>query len=197
MPRSSTPPPAEPKRTADAGPQLGTTTQRGAGADVPFYRFDPNLGSPRDVYRRADAVHPDAPGPEIAGRFVANVEGETYISTMWGRRIVSWRATPGTQCIILGYWLDGTVHLRWPAINGHYRVDGRFPPWVVEADPSAKLVAGGLMLLANNPPVLGRGLPPAMLIGIAALVMLLIVLLIPPLREAVGLLLSDLFRLQR
>jgi hypothetical protein len=183
MTRSSTPPPAEPKRGADA--------------DVPFYRFDPNLGSPRDIYQRADVVHPNAQGPEVAGKFVANVEGETFINTMWGRKIVAWRAEPGTQCIILGYWLDGTVHLRWPAISGHYRVDGRFPAWVVAADPTAKLAGGGLMLLANNPPVPLRGLQGRVLIAAIGVIVLVVLLLVPPARDAVGNLASDLLRIPR
>jgi len=186
MPRSSTPPPAEPKRSADS-----------ADAAVPFYRFDPNFGSPRDTYRRADIVHPNAQGPEVAGKFIANVEGETFINTMWGRRIVTWHAEPGTQCVILGYWMDGTVHLRWPAINGHYRVDGRFPAWVVEADPGAKLVGGGLMLLANNPPILGPGLSRRVLVGALVGVALIVMLLVPPAREGLGSFLSDLLRLPR
>ena len=183
MPRSSTPPPAEPLPSDDAA--------------VPFYRFDPNFGNPRDTYRRADAVHPNAQGPEVAGRFIARVEGETFINTMWGRRIVRWRAAPGTQCIILGYWSDGSVHLRWPAISGHYRVDGRFPAWVVEADPTAKLVGGGLMLLANNPPVLVPGLPPRVLAAAILGVALVVVLLVPPAREGLGTFVSDLLRLPR
>jgi hypothetical protein len=93
--------------------------------DTPFYRYDPNLGSPRDKYTRADFVHREARGPEVAGVFVANVEGETMINTMWGRRIVPWHAEPGTPCIILGYWSDGSVHVQWPAISGQYRVDAR------------------------------------------------------------------------
>jgi len=121
MPRATrNPPPAEPPRGPDP-------------ADVPTYRYDPNLGNPRDTYTRADLTHRDARRPEVAGTFVAVVEGQTVINTMWGRRIVKWRAEPGTRCVILGYWSDGTVHLRWPAM-GAYRVDGRFPAWVVAED---------------------------------------------------------------
>jgi hypothetical protein len=119
--------------------------------DVPTYHFDPNFGNPRDAYKRADLVHPEARRPELPGRFVARVEGETIINTMWGKRIVPWRAEPGTPCIILGYWSDGTVHLRWPAIGGHYRVDGRFPEWVVAEDPTARMAGGGRVLMANDP----------------------------------------------
>ena len=114
------------------------------------YRFDPNFGDPRDAYTRADVAHPGAPGPELPARFVATVEGETVINTMWGRRIIVWRAEPGTPCVILGYWSDGSVHIRWPAIRGNYRVDGRFPAWVVEEDPTARMAGGGRLLLANE-----------------------------------------------
>ena len=121
------------------------------------YRFDPNFGDPRDEYTRADVARPGAPGPEIPAKFVATVEGETMINTMWGRRIIVWRTEPGTPCVILGYWSDGSVHLRWPAIRGNYRVDGRFPAWVVTEDPTAKMAGGGRMLLANEPAQAGAG----------------------------------------
>jgi hypothetical protein len=117
---------------------------------TPVYHFDPKLGNASDAYRRADEVHPEAHGPAVAGVFVARVEGETMINTMWGRRLVPWRAEPGTPCVILGYWADGTVHLRWPAIRGAYRVEGRFPGWVVRADPSTRLAGGGHVLSAND-----------------------------------------------
>jgi hypothetical protein len=140
------------------------------------YHFDPNLGSLRDTYRRADQVHAGAAGPEVAGVFTARVEGETTISTMWGRRKVPWVAEPGTRCVILGYWSDGTVHLRWPAIKGAYRVDGRFPAWVVEADLDTRLAGGGHMLDANDPVALARGLSPWLIAAIVIAVVLLIVL---------------------
>src|SRR5438045_6634899 len=118
---------------------------------TPVYHFDPKLGNVKDAYMRANVVHPEAPGPEVAGVFVARIEGETIISTMWGRRQVPWTAEPGTPVVILGYWSDGTVHLRWPAIAGAYRVDGRFPAWVVRADPTTRLAHGGHMLRAHDP----------------------------------------------
>ena len=88
--------------------------------NAPVYHYDPNLGGARDKYTRADFIHANARQPEVPGVFVAVVEGETVINTMWGHRSVAWRAEPGTPCIIRGYWADGTVHLQWPAIGGHY-----------------------------------------------------------------------------
>lgn len=126
--------------------------------EVPTYRYDPNLGNPRDAYTRADTARHDVRRPEIPARFVARVEGETIINTMWGKRVVPWRAEPGTPCVILGYWADGTVHLRWPAIVGNYRVDGRFPVWVVTEDPTARMAGGGRVLIANDPSVRGPSL---------------------------------------
>ncbi len=74
------------------------------------------------------------------------------IGSMWGNRSEPWRAEPGTPCVILGYWADGTVRLSWPAIRHAYRVDGRFPAWVVAEDPDAKMASGGHILEANDPP---------------------------------------------
>ena len=138
-------PSGEPRRDADPD-------------NVRVYHYDPNLGNPRDAYTRADVVHPEARRPEVPARFVARVDGETIINTMWGKRVVRWRAEPGTECVILGYWADGTVHLRWPAIGGHYRVDGRFPAWVVTEDPTALMAGGGRVLAANDPTVRGPAL---------------------------------------
>jgi len=124
------------------------------GQDEPAaasYHYDPKLGDPHAAFTAADVAHPEVRRPEIPARFVVRVEGETIINTMWGKRIVPWRSEPGTPCIILGYWADGTVHLRWPAIVGHYRVDGRFPAWVVTEDPTAKMAGGGRVLIANDP----------------------------------------------
>jgi hypothetical protein len=53
--------------------------------------------------------------------------------------------------VILGYWGDGTVQLRWPAIRGSYRVEGRFPRWVVVEDLTARMAGGGHLLGANAP----------------------------------------------
>jgi hypothetical protein len=131
----------------------GQSRRDSDGGDVPVYHYDPNLGNPRDAYTRADVVHPEARRPEVPGRFVARVDGKTIINTMWGKRIVPWRAEPGTHCVILGYWADGTVHLRWPAIAGAYRVDGRFPAWVVVEDPTARMAGGGWILAAHDPNV--------------------------------------------
>ena len=45
-------------------------------ADAPVYQYDPNVGNPRDAY-----IAPIAPTwcrrPEVAGQFVAFVEGQT------------------------------------------------------------------------------------------------------------------------
>src|SRR5207302_3256477 len=81
----------------------------------PPYRYDPNFGDPRATYT---PVFKRSAGsrPELTGRFVKVVEGETYISTMHGHQTVKWRTEPGSPCMILGYWSDGSVHVRWPAI---------------------------------------------------------------------------------
>jgi hypothetical protein len=119
--------------------------------DAPYYRYDEKLGNPRDVFTPTAVAHPETQRPEQPARFVATVEGQTLINTMWGKRTVPWRAEPGTPCVILGYWADGTVQLRWPAISGAYRVEGRFPSWVVVEDPSARMAGGGRILVANDP----------------------------------------------
>ena len=151
-----------------------------------FYRYDPNLGGARDTYTRADFVHLTARKPEVPGVFVAVVEGETMINTMWGRRSVAWRATPGTPTIILGYWADGTVHLKWPAIGGHYSVDGRFPGWVVAVDEHASMAGGGRMLLANDPLVRRSGPRPRVVFAIAAVLVVILLLALPPTRDALA-----------
>jgi hypothetical protein len=144
---------------------------------APFYRYDPHLGNLRDRYLRADAVYPSAHRPELPARFVAHVEGETIINTMWGERPVAWHAEPGTPCIILGYWSDGTVHLRWAAIGGAYRIDGRFPEWVVVQDPDAHMAEGGRILDANSPALKRvRRLPPKLVIAAFGVLVLLVVL---------------------
>ena len=124
-----------------------------SASDAPNYRYDPKLGDPLARFVPTALARPEIRRPEMPASFVATVEGETYISTMWGKRIVPWRAEPGTSCVILGYWADGTVRLSWPAIEGAYRVDGRFPSWVVVETPNAPMAAGGHILKANNPPV--------------------------------------------
>jgi hypothetical protein len=103
-------------------------------ARTPHYRFDPNLGDPRDEYRPVD-FHTTREGlPEIRAVFVAEVSGETIISTFRGHQARQWRATPGTPCLVLGHWSDGTVHLKWRGLDGGYTIDGRFPAWVVAED---------------------------------------------------------------
>jgi hypothetical protein len=118
--------------------------------EAPRYHYDQKLGSQQDAFTPAAVAHPETGRPEVPARFVANVDGETIINTMWGTRSVRWRAEPGTPCVILGYWADGTVQLRWPAIVGAYRVEGRFPAWVVAEDPTAKMAGGGRVLRAND-----------------------------------------------
>jgi hypothetical protein len=135
--------------------------------DTPNYRYNPRFGDPRAVYRTTAEARPGFGRPEMPATFVATVEGETLINSMWGKRSVPWRAEPGTQCVILGYWSDATVRVSWPAIEGAYRVDGRFPAWVVAEDPNAKMAAGGHMLLANNPVRRAR---PSLSEAVAALV---------------------------
>ncbi|MBV9579963.1 MAG: hypothetical protein JO057_15340 [Chloroflexi bacterium] len=118
---------------------------------TPYYHYDPKFGDPRAAFVPTAEARPDFARPEMPARFVATVEGETFMNSMWGERPVVWRAEPGTPCVILGYWADNSVRLSWPAIEGAYRVDGRFPAWVVAEDPDAKMAGGGHMLLANNP----------------------------------------------
>jgi hypothetical protein len=124
---------------------------------VPSYHYDQTLGDPNVAFTPAAEAHPEAHRPEFPAKFVANVDGETLINTMWGKRKIPWHARPGTPCVILGYWADGTVQLRWPAIRGAYRVEGRFPGWVVEEDPTARMAGGGRILLAHNPDDAGPG----------------------------------------
>jgi hypothetical protein len=186
MPRATRKPPpsAEPPRGPDP-------------LDAPVYHYDPNLGNPRDAYTRADRAHLDARGPEVAGTFVAYVEGQTMISTMWGSRIVTWRAEPGTRCIILGYWSDGTVHLKWPAILGVYRVDGRFPAWVAAEDKTATLAGGGPVLSANDPGERRAGVSTRVLTTAVMLLLVLLLAALPQTRDALGALLADVLRTPR
>jgi hypothetical protein len=158
-------------------------------ADAPHYHYDPHLGSPRDTYRRVDFRHTSGNQPEQPARFVAVVDGETYMMSMWGRRPVGWRAEPGTSCLILGYWSDGTVHLRWPAINGHYMIDGRFPAWVVEEDPDALMAGGGFMLRANELIARPKGISQRLVLLVVLLVIVIMVLLLPATRDGLDALL--------
>jgi hypothetical protein len=121
-------------------------------------------------------VHPEARQPELPGRFAASVEGETTINTMHGRRVVKWHVEPGTPCIILGYWEDGTIHVRWAAIRGGYRIDGRFPGWVAVRDPDATMAGGGRVLKANNPPARARRVSPQPILAAAVLLIALLAL---------------------
>lgn len=117
------------------------------------YHYDPKFGDASATLVPTAQARPQLGRPEMPAEFVATVEGETFISSMWGKREVTWRADPGTPCVILGYWTDGTVRLSWPAINAAYRVVGRFPAWVVVETPDAPMGGGGHILRANNPPI--------------------------------------------
>ena len=166
------------------------------GQDEPAaasYHYDPKLGDPHAAFTPADVAHPEVRRPEIPARFVVRVEGETIINTMWGSRRVAWRAEPGTPCIIQGYWADGTVHLRWPAIGGHYSVDGRFPAWVVKVDEGAIMAGGGRILYANDPKVRRRGPPARLVLAAVVLLIVFVLLALPPTRDALGVLAGDLF----
>jgi hypothetical protein len=162
-------------------------------ANAPYYLYDPHLGSPRDTYKRVDFTRTRTHQPEVAARFVAVVEGETVINSMWGRRVIKWRAEPGTQCLILGYWADGSVHLKWPAIARNYMVDGRFPAWVVEEDPNGKLAGGGFILRANELLVGPTQISPRLVGVLLVVCVLLIIVLVPAARDA----LESLLRLGR
>lgn len=163
-------------------------------ADAPlYYHYDPHLGSPRDPYKRVDFTRTRNHQPEVAGRFVAVVEGETVINSMWGRRVVRWRAEPGTQCLILGSWADGSLHLKWPAIARNYMVDGRFPAWVVEEDPNGKLAGGGFILRANEILSVPTEMSPRLMLVLLLLLALVLLVLWPAGREA----LESLLRLGR
>jgi hypothetical protein len=121
-------------------------------SEAPYYYYDPKIGDQTAEYVPTAVARPEFGRPEMPANFVATVEGETIIGTFRGDRTVPWRAEPGTECVILGYWSDGTVRVSWPAIRGAYRVDGRFPAWVVEEDPDAPMAAGGHILKANALP---------------------------------------------
>jgi hypothetical protein len=123
---------------------------------TPYYHYDPKYGDKHAHFVSTTEARPDFARPEMPATFVATVEGETFMNSMWGKQPVKWRAEPGTQCVILGYWSDSTVRLSWPAIENAYRVDGRFPAWVVVEDPGAKMAGGGHILRANNPQKRGR-----------------------------------------
>src|SRR2546429_293410 len=80
-PDPSPPPPAgTPPRPDAAGPGSPAGPPRpdaGAPPAAPYYRYEPNLGSPRDQYTRADVTHAGSRQPEVPARFVATVDGET------------------------------------------------------------------------------------------------------------------------
>ena len=141
------------------------------------YQFDPHLGDANASYTAVDFRRTHRHRPEIQARFVARVFGDTHIRTLRGRQTMRWQAEPGTSCLILGYWSDGTVHLTWPGIRGHYRIDGRFPGWVVaeEENPSGMADPHTLPASPARAPI-RRRLGPRLLGG-ALLLLALIVLL--------------------
>jgi len=164
-------------------------------ADAPSYHYDPHLGSPRDTYTRVDFAKSRLHHPELAGRFVAYVHGETMMGNPVARHVLSWRTEPGTPCLILGHWSDGTVHLKWNV--GYHSLDGRFPAWVVTEDTTAKMAGGGRVLAANNPLPLPVDVSLVQVRNVLIVVAVLILLLWPPAREAIGVALSALFPLGR
>jgi hypothetical protein len=168
-----------------------------APTDAPRYRYDPNLGSPKDTYTRVDIRTSRLGHPELAGRFVAYVDGETIVAGPLGRRVIRWQTEPGTPCLILGQWSDGTLHVKWTATDNYYTLDGRFPAWVVAEDPTAKMAGGGRILAANDLLPLPRNLSLGVLPRVAAVVLLAIVVVWPPAREAVAAAISALLQVGR
>jgi hypothetical protein len=141
------------------------------------YQFDPHLGDPNATYQEVDFRRTHRNRPEIQARFVARVWGETHIRTLRGRHKMRWQAEPGTPCLILGYWSDDTVHLRWPAIRQHYHVDGRFPAWVVEEVTNPSTATDPHTLPASPPrPATRRRLGPRLLLGAFLLLALVAIL---------------------
>jgi len=82
-------------------------------------------------------------------------------------------------------------------LAAHYRVDGRFPAWVVASDPTATLAGGGRILSANDPPAVGRGLSNRVILLIVAAVIAVAVLAVPQARDALGTVLGELMRSPR
>ena len=164
---------------------MSLASQPNPPTGAPYYRYDPHLGSPRDSYKRVDFTKTRAHQPEMPARFAAVVEGQTWMNTMWGRRAIQWRAEPGTPCLILGYWSDGTVHVKWPGIARNYMIDGRFPTWVVREDPDALTAGGGFVLAANELLPGARALPSRLIAVVVVLIVVLALLLGPPAREAI------------
>lgn len=119
---------------------------------APYFHYQPNFGDRNATYTAVNFREHPGHRPEIAARFIATVEGDAIMSTIRGGKSVAWRAEPGTPCLILGWWSDGTVHVKWRGIAGSYTVDGRFPAWVVAEDPAAAMAGGDRILSANNPP---------------------------------------------
>ena len=118
---------------------------------APHFQYDPNFGDRNATYSSINLDEHARERPELPARFVAYVDGETMISTIHGAQATAWHARPGTPCLILGRWSDGTVHVKWRAIAGNYTVDARFPAWVVAEDLEAPMAGGGRILPANDP----------------------------------------------
>jgi hypothetical protein len=93
-----------------------------------------------------------------------------------------WRAEPGQQCVILGHWSDGTVHVKWEV--GYRTLDGRFPAWVVEEDKTARMAGGGRWLEASTPLAIPAGVSPGLIRNIVLVLVLVTLILLPPVREA-------------
>jgi hypothetical protein len=143
------------------------------------WQFDPHLGDPKATYQAVDFRRTHRHRPEIQARFVARVWGETHIRTLRGRQTMRWTAEPGTPCLILGYWSDGTVHLRWPGIRQHYHIDGRFPAWVVAEEDNPSSVTDPHTLPASLPRAPARRrLLPRLVIGALLLLALVAMLLL-------------------
>jgi hypothetical protein len=180
-------------------PQVSDTSAAGQPpsdwppADAPSYHYNPHLGGPKDKYARVDINTSRLHHPELAGRFAAYVYGETATGSAVDRRTLAWRAEPGTPCLILGYWSDGTVNVKWRV--GYYTLNGRFPPWVVEEDTTAKMAGGGRILDANTLLPLPRGVSAELVRWIVVVLVRLVLVLLPPAREAIGAALSALFQL--
>jgi hypothetical protein len=141
------------------------------------YEFNPHLGERNAQYEPVDFRRTHRHRPEIQARFVARVVGQTHIRTLRGRQRVRWQAEPGTPCLILGYWSDGTVHLRWPGIKEHYHIDGRFPAWVVQEEENPSSLTDPHTLPASLPrSPARRGLLPRLVVGALLLVALIAML---------------------
>ncbi len=97
-----------------------------------IYQYDANFGDPGATYTAVDWRKTPNHWPEIPAQFVVPVEGEIPSHGLAAADAFAWRTEPGNPCFILGYWSDGSLHVRWNTIGEHYTTDGRLPAWVVE-----------------------------------------------------------------